>query len=78
MFKNSSNKFLKTDQAGGYRVDIGLAGIIAFGGEFLSIVKEEEEEGKKPTDIVRDSEDSKIDTTDPNLRNAFDKIEDTE
>lgn len=57
MFKSSKNSFIKTEQPNAYRVDVGLGGLVAFGGDFLSIVREEQ--GGELTDIERDFEDSK-------------------
>lgn len=56
-FKTFKNSFIKAEQSNAYRLDVGLGGMITFGGEYLSIVREED--NGDLTSIERDYDDSK-------------------
>lgn len=58
MFKYSKTTMINCGQANAHRIDVGLGGLITFGGDFLSLIKQEED--GEITDISRDYEDSKF------------------
>ena len=57
MFGKFNTSLLDIGQANGYRIAFGLAGVVVYGGEFLSIAKMEET--GKLTSIIKDDSDSK-------------------